>query len=264
MPPQSVITSSLGEVKKKLSALESRCSQLEGRVHLIELPGDTVAQEVERLRENAERTLVEMRQMRESIFAWGRTTKKNCKVYADAMQTYFQLAEKSIISHKEENKRQREILKRFVFDTEKQMVKARDIRDIIDPLKKDVEALKQTKDRAPLALQDEVNVDTLIAPLTDWTLTEVEERSLGDIPEFPEVHNTTSLQEKFDDLQHRLLAFEQTVFAGSDASPAINPIGVIKGRLAVSQQEAANARSRSASREDQRRGTHNSHRGLSV
>jgi hypothetical protein len=115
-----------------------------------------------------------------------------------------------------------------------------------------------------LALQDEVNVDTLIAPLTDWTLTEVEERSLGDIPEFPEVHNTTSLQKKFDDLQHRLLAFEQTVFAGSDASPAINPIGVIKGRLAVSQQEAANARSRSASREDQRRGTHNSHRGLSV
>ena len=202
--------------------------------------------------------------MRESIFAWGRTTKKNCKVYADAMQSYFQLAEKSIISHKEENKRQREILKRFVFDTEKQMVKARDIRDIIDPLKKDVEALKQIKDRVPLALQDEVSVDTLIAPLTDWTLTEVEERSLGDIPEFPEVHNTTGLQEKFDDLQHRLLAFEQTVFAGSDASPATNPIGVIKGRLAVSQQEAANARSRSASREDQRRGTHNSHRGLSV
>ena len=185
MPPQSVITSSLGEVKQRLSALERRCSQLEGRVHLIELPGDTVAQEVERLRENAERTLVEMRQMRESIFAWGRTTKKNCKVYADAMQTYFQFAEKSIISHKEENKRQREILKRFVFDTEKQMVKARDIRDIIDPLKKDVEALKQIKDRAPLALQDEVNVDTLIAPLTDWTLTEVEERSLGDILEFP-------------------------------------------------------------------------------
>lgn len=264
MPPQSVITSSLGEVKQRLSALERRCSQLEGRVHLIELPGDTVAQEVERLRENAERTLVEMRQMRESIFAWGRTTKKNCKVYADAMQTYFQLAEKSIISHKEENKRQREILKRFVFDTEKQMVKARDIRDIIDPLKKDVEALKQIKDRAPLALQDEVNVDTLIAPLTDWTLTEVEERSLGDIPEFPEVHNTTGLQEKFDDLQHRLLAFEQTVFAGSDGTPATNPIGVIKGRLAVSQQEAANARSRSASREDQRRGTRNSHRGLSV
>ena len=247
-----------------MSALERRCSQLENRVHLIELPGDTAAQEVERLRENAERTLVEMRQMRESIFAWGRTTKKRCKVYADAMQTYFQLAEKSIISHKEENKRQREILKRFVFDTEKQMVKARDIRDIIDPLKKDVEALKQIKDRAPLALQDEVNVDTLIAPLTDWTLTEVEERSLGDIPEFPEVHNTTGLQEKFDDLQHRLLAFEQTVFAGSDATPATNPIGVIKGRLAVSQQEAANARSRSASREDQRRGTHNSHRGLSV
>ena len=263
MPPQSSITSSLGEVKKRLSGLESRCSQLEARVHLIELPGDTVAQEVERLRENAERSLVEMRQMRESIFAWGRTTKKSCKVYADSMQTYFQYAEASIISHKEENKRQREILKRFVFDTEKQMVKARDIRDIIDPLKKDVEALKQIKDRAPLALHDEVNVDTLLA-LTDWTLTEVEERSLGDIPEFPEVHNTTGLQEKFDDLQHRLLAFEQTVFAGSDGTPATNPIGVIKGRLAVSQQEAANARSRSASCEDQRRGTRNSHRCLSV
>ena len=40
-------------------------------------------------------------------------------MYTNAMQSYFERAEASIISHKEENKKQRNILNKFVFDTEK-------------------------------------------------------------------------------------------------------------------------------------------------
>ena len=65
MPPKTPITSSLGEVKARVSELERLFQQLQDRVHLIELPGDTVAEEIERLRRNAERTLEEMRELRE-------------------------------------------------------------------------------------------------------------------------------------------------------------------------------------------------------
>ena len=78
---------------------------MKNSVNLIELPGDTVAQEVERLRRNAERTLDEMRELRQSICEGGRKTKQDYKVYADAMQLYFKQAQASIISHKEENKK---------------------------------------------------------------------------------------------------------------------------------------------------------------
>lgn len=104
MPPKTPIMSSLQEVKKRVSYLEDQYQPLKNSVNLIELPGDTVAQEVECLRRNAERTLDEMRELRQSIFAWGRKTKQDCKVYADAMQLYFKQAQASIIVTKKKTK----------------------------------------------------------------------------------------------------------------------------------------------------------------
>ena len=252
MPPKTPITSSLGEVKARVSDLERLFQQLQDRVHLIELPGDTVAQEIERLRRNAERTLEEMRGLRESICACGRTTKDYCKMYTNAMQSYFERAEASIISHKEENKKQRMILNKFVFDTEKQMAKAQDIKLIIGPLQKDVDALKQMKDQASVALQDmDATAKANVEALTDRTLTE---EVLGYIPEFGEaneVHEITDLHKRFDMLEKRVAAFEETVFAGSHATPQTNPGDVLRGRMAVSQRAAENrarsTRSRSSS-----------------
>ena len=69
------------------------------------------------------------------------------------------------------------------------------------------------------------------------------EEVLGYIPELGEVnevHEITDLRKKFDMLEKRVTAFEETVFAGSHATPQTNQRDVIRGRLAVSQRAAEN------------------------
>lgn len=111
-----------------------------------------------------------------------------------------------------------------------------------------MDALMQMNDQAPLVLQDmNAKAEPKVSALTHWTSTE-EEDVLGCIPEFGEGTQTTGLHQQLGRLEERMAAFEETVFAGPDGTPATNPIVVMRGRVKVSQRAAANrTRSRSSS-----------------
>ena len=66
----------MADVKDRLDRLESEFSQVKDRLYVIELPGDTVEQEVDRLRDNVDSTLAEMRQLKDRQVGLARTTKK--------------------------------------------------------------------------------------------------------------------------------------------------------------------------------------------
>ena len=229
MPPKPLVTSWLREVKDRLATLESGFSWMKDRMYEIELPGDTFAQELERLRNNVHSSLAEMRQLQDSMFGLGKKTTRTCNEYVEAMQAHFKDAEKSLLKHKEENKRQRDILTSFVHDKEKLMANAKDIRKLISPLMKQM---------------DEAKSDALAKA------TETYEESIGNISELQAIHFSKDLQDQVDALETRQAAFEEVVFsnmASNDNYASLNPSKVVAGRLGVSQQEAR--RSRSASRE---------------
>ena len=111
-----------------------------------------------------------------------------------------------------------------------------------------MDALMQMNDQAPLVLQDmNAEAEPKVSALTHWTATE-EEDVFGCIPEFGEGTQTTGLHQQLGRLEERMAAFEETVFAGPDGTPATNPIAVRRGRVKVSQRAAAKrTRSRSSS-----------------
>ena len=219
----------MADVKDRLDRLESEFSQVKDRLYQIELPGDTVAQAIESLRDNADSTVAEMRQLNDCQVGLARTTKKICKGYEEAMHTHFKEAEESLLKHKEENKRQRDLLTSFVHDKEKLMANAKDIRKLISPLMKQM---------------DEAKSDALAKA------TETYEESIGNISELQAIHFSKDLQDQVDALETRQAAFEEVVFsnmASNDNYASLNPSKVVAGRLLVSQQAAR--RSRSSSRE---------------
>ena len=229
MPPKPLVTSWLREVKDRLATLESGFSWMKDRMYEIELPGDTFEQELERLRDNVHSSLAEMRQLQDSIVGVGKKTKRTCNEYVEAMQAHFKDAEKSLLKHKEENKRQRDILTSFVHDKEKLMANAKDIRKLISPLMKQM---------------DEAKSDALAKA------TETYEESIGNISELQAIHVSKDLQDQVDALVTRQAAFEEVVFsnmASNDNYASLDPSKVVAGRLLVSQQAAR--RSRSSSRE---------------
>ena len=253
MPPKTPVVSSLREVKDRLAKLESGFSWAKDRIYEIELPSDTVAQELERLKYNVESSLAEMRQLQDSIIGSGKTTKRICNEYVEAMRAHFEDAEESLLKHKGENKRQRDLLTSFVHDKEKLMANAKDIRKLINPLVKQMEeaksdALAKATEKYEQSIGNISELQAKSDALTE--ATETYQQSVGNISELQAIHVSKDLQDQVDALKTRVAVFEEVVFSnlaknGNYAS--LDRDKVVAGRIFVSQEEAK--RSRSASRE---------------
>lgn len=142
MPPKTPIHNSVYELRDRVKGLQSKVDQLTNRMEEYEMPAETFEVEILRFRENWERSLGEMRELKDQMIQYRKKTKTECEGYVVAMEAHFKESLKSIRSHQEANKQQRDLLNSFVVKKEKQFASAREIEDLIEPLQTEVAELR--------------------------------------------------------------------------------------------------------------------------
>ena len=67
MPPKTPITNSVYELRDRVQGLQSEVDRLKTRMREFEMPADTFEAEIVRLRKNCERSLAEMRELKDQV-----------------------------------------------------------------------------------------------------------------------------------------------------------------------------------------------------